>query len=367
MLSTYHLSPEQIEIRTLARDFARREISPFIGPYENEDISKSELPKKISQSGLINGRITPDLGGLGLSLLDTVLIAQELAGACSGIAALVEASELAITAVLVCGTKAQKEAYLPRLAKEDKLAGIALPYDGSGVTNNNLIVEQESSAIVINGFCPLVLNANIADWFAVYCSGGCFLVPRNADGLTLSEKIPFMGRKAADARRVDFNNVRLDPICRINVSAADRGNILTQNAALISSGCVGLAQSALEQATNYARQRKTFGVPIASHQAIAFMLADMKTDIEASRLLVFQLVDAPLEETYSLGQCALSFALDMIARVTIDSVQILGGYGYTKDYPVEKFMRDARTYQSFYGPTYLLKEQLGQAILAQGK
>jgi len=365
MSSTYPFTAEQIEIQNLARDFARREILPFSHIYEKEDIVKSQLPEKICQSGLVNGRIPAKFGGLGLTLFDTGLIAKELAFACIGITSLVQASELAITILLIAGKEEQKEVYLAPLAKTG-LAGIALPLNSRQGFDNNLIVSEESDSIILNGFCPLVLNASLSAWFIVGCSAGYFIVPRDSAGLTFSDNTRFLGCRAADIRKVDFNNVRLQPICKISMSASGHENISVEHSAIIAAGSIGLAQAAFDQAKNYAQQRKTFGVPIASHQAIAFLLANMNTDIEAASLMIYQPICSQVNGNYSakLSKCAQSFALEMAGRVTIDSVQIFGGYGYTKDYPVEKLMRDARTYQSFYGTSCALKEELGQALLS---
>jgi acyl-CoA dehydrogenase len=366
MLSTYPFTPEQIEIRDLARDFARREILPFVSIYENEDISKSDLPKKISQSGVVNGRIGTDLGGLGLSLFDTGIIARELAMACSGIASLFEASELAITTVLVSGSKEQKERYLLPLLKESSLAGFGLFYGDNSDTDSSLTVKQEGETTIVNGVCPLVLNADFCEWFILSFSSEHLIVPRGIAGLNFSERQSYLGRKAADVRKVEFNNVRLEPISKIHVSMKDGELIWAQNAAIMASGCIGVAQSAFEHAVDYAKQRKTFGVPIVNHQAIAFMLAGISADIEAASMLTYQLIGSLSAENFSrFGKSTKSFVLDMAKRVTIDIVQIFGGYGYTKDYPVEKLMRDAKTYESFFGSTISLKEQLGKAMLAE--
>ena len=383
--STYPLTSEQIEISNLARDFARREISPVSRLYEIEDISKSDLPNKVCQSGLVNGRIGQQWGGLGLTLFDTALIAQELAFACSGIAALVESSELAITALLICGSAEQQKTYLPMLTEGTGLAGVAMPYSGSGLSiNRSLIAVEEGDSIVLNGFCPQIFNADIANWFIVGCSvtesnkpfshsaqekasNGYFIVPKNTVGLRFTAGPKLLGRKALCAKRVNFESVRLASIARINISSIGYEKIMAQNAPIIAAGCIGLAQSAFAEAKNYAQQRKTFGVPIANHQAIAFMLASMATDIEAARLLTYQAIRGVDNDAYAckLSKSAQAFALEAASKATIDSVQIFGGYGYTTDYPVEKLMRDARTYQSFYGSTVTFKEQLGQSMLKQ--
>ena len=383
MLSTYPLTAEQTEILNLARDFAGREILPKASLYEQEDLAKGPLLDKICQSGLVNTRIPEAFGGTGLSLFETCLIAEQLAFACSGIASIAEASELAITALLTAGSLEQKKAYLTPLTTESVPAGIALPETTLSSSVHHLIAREESGSFRLSGHCPLVLNASVCRWFLASCpvvsannESGLneveiyyFIVPSNLSGLTFSPRLQLLGRKAADARTVNFENVMLDPIAKIDKPFAAGASIFdcfSDNCSVLAAGCVGLAKSAFEHAKTYAHERKTFGVPIASHQAIAFMLADMGTDIEAARLMVYQAARSINASTdlAKLAKCARVFALDMIGKIAIDSVQIFGGYGYARDYPVEKLMRDAKTYQAFYGSTIDCQEKLGQCVLS---
>ncbi len=379
MLSTYPFAVEQNEILNLARDFASREILAKSSFYEKEDLANGPLLEKIYQSGLVNTRIPEELGGPGLTLFDTCLIAEQLAFACSGIASFAEGSELAITALLAAGSPEQKLAYLSPLARDAALAGISLP--AIVPLNEYLTATEESSSYLLNGHCPLVLNAGVCRWFLVSCPVVStntksahkdspvhyFMVPAGHSGLTISPRLQLIGRKAADAHSVQFENVELDPIAKINEPLPAGGNVVDcflSNSFILAAACVGLAKSAFEQARKYALERKTFGAPIAHHQAIAFMLADMGTDIQAACLMIYQAAkltsaDASLAK---LAKCAHVFSLDMISKISIDNVQIFGGYGYTKDYPAEKLMRDAKTYQAMYGSTINYKEKLGVGL-----
>ncbi len=389
MLPIYALTAEQIEIQSLARDFASKEILPSIQRYEQEYIEHSNLLDKICQSGLVNTRIPEEFGGLGLSLLETCLIAEEFAFTCSGISSTAEASELAITLLLAAGSQEQKSKYLTVLTKENGLAGIALT-NSCEISKGDLSAEEKGGAIVLNGYCPLVLNAAFAQWLVVTCPFteksneqinkndlsvklSHFIVSRNIKGLKILEPIVQLGRRAANICPVHFDKVELEPMARIDMPDLQCSddiaplNIisisLSINAPIISSGCLGLGNAAFVHAKKYAQERETFGIPLAKHQAIAFMMADMRTDIEAARMMTYTAIESVSagSNNRKLALSTLIFALEMAARVSNDAVQIFGAYGYTKDYPVEKLMRDAKTYQMFYGSGR--KEFLAEALI----
>ncbi len=388
MLPIYPLTSEQIEIQNLAAEFATREISPNRGLYENEPLDNSALLEKISKAGLVNTRIPEEFGGLGLSLLETCLIVEQFAFACAGIACLAQASELAITYLLMASDQEQKRKFLSPLANSGSLAGFA-PLNCAQGRSEQLIAHQEGERFILNGDCPLVLNAQLAPWFIVACplieksaqsnpntdTLGIFVVPSNIKGLSRLKRIGLMGCKAADAWAVNFKDVSLMQIDRINlenanllksIAAGDVGNILHSiNSAIIASVCLGISNAAFKEAKEYAQARKTFGVPIAQHQIVSFMLADMNTDIAAIRSMIFEIIQGNGMGDQKLAVSAKDFALEAAARLTTDAVQLFGGYGYTKDYPVEKFMRDAKTYQSFYGDQSSAKQELARALFMQ--
>jgi acyl-CoA dehydrogenase len=387
MLPIYPLTADQIEIRELAKDFANREIRPNIQLCEKKALSQTDLLEKICQSGLINIRIPEDFGGLGLSLFDTCLIAEEFAAVCSGVNTILEASEIAISYLLSYGSVEQKVKYLGQLTQENGLAGIALN-NIQDKSKKRLYAQKKANSIVLNGECSIVLNASFAKWLIIACpflerqpkNSQCFeqlaifIVPTNSKGLTYLDSISFLGKLAANICAVQLNNVELELAAKINISknlsieSASFVNILdinpAVNAAIIASGCLGLASSAFNHSRLYSKQRETFGVPIAKHQAIAFMLADMDSDLEALRMMRFATLESihAHSQNLKLAYSTLSFALDSAVRISNDAVQIFGGYGYTKDYPVEKLMRDAKTYQALYGVDK--KEYLGRKLIS---
>lgn len=355
MLPIYDLTAEQTEIQKLARDFSQREILPSIASCEKDALKRSNLVDKIRESSLVNTRIPEEFGGLGLSLIDTCLINNEIASICSGIGSIVEASELAISYLLICGTDEQKTQFLKPLAQNNALAGLAIFNSYKNISKPVLRVEQSKSKAILNGHCPLVLNASFADWFLIACPYkenspdelAYFVVPKNIAGIKILESPHLLGRKASDARSIHFENVELEPIFRINNADKQAASV---NAAIISSGCLGIGSAAFNYAKKYAQERQTFGVPIAKHQAISFMMAEMSTDLAAGLMMIYRLLES-ISGKHNNWQLALftqTFTLGMISEMTINAVQIFGGYGYTKDYPVEKLMRDAKTYRSFY-------------------
>ncbi len=377
MSALYPLNDEQIEIQKLARDFANREIIPTRNSYQKSQPIQADIVEKLCQSGLINTRIPAKYGGLELSLIDTCLIIEELAFACPGVASLAIASEMAVTYLLSLGSQEQKDVFLAPLAQKGKLGGIASLGSILKQDDEQLHARYEAERIVLNGYCPLIFNAQKADWLLVSCPFkdtskanytdiGIFIITKNMEGLSLSDPIEHIGGQIADACCARFNNLCLKPINCLQIPTESK-MIKQTNAAVITAGCLGLANSAFGEAKKYSQERQTFGVPIAKHQAISFMLADMNTDIQALRLTLAQCISS-MKQGYSNEKLAIvsqAYALEVIGHITIDAVQIFGGYGYTKEYPVEKLMRDAKAFQAFYGQKNNGAQMLGKMFLGK--
>lgn len=284
---------------------------------------------------------------------------------------------MAITILLTHGSQEQKSRYLTILSKTNALAGIAV-MNGVEISKGDLQAEERDGAIVLNGHCALVLNAAFAEWLVVTClckekanaqagkavsitKAAHFIVPGKIKGLKLLEATPSLGRKAANACSMYFDKVELEPIAKIDISDRHYSDTnillnsidicLPSSAAIICAGCLGLGNAAFEHAKKYAQARETFGIPIAKHQAIAFMMADMMTELEAARAMTYATVRSlsASRNNLKLALSTLIFGLQTAARISNDAVQIFGAYGYTKDYPVEKLMRDAKSYQLLYG------------------
>jgi len=374
---------ENMELKNFAADFTQRCLIPQSRLYEKQSITEGSILADIQSSGLLNLRIPEEFSGLGLTLEDAVVVAEELAYGCSGIASAMEASELAITPLLLFGSDEQKKLFLEPLAKDTLFAGLSpLPQDNESA----LSFKRAKEGFQLNGECPFVFNATIGEWIFVSAqidnslaaqrampstsnnNSASFLVPLKTPGLKVSETIHLLGRQAADLHSVIFDNVFVNELSYLEGSSDWEhfcDSIASQHFPILAGGCTGVARRALELSCGYAKERRTFGVPIASHQAIAFMLADMAKDVEAGRLLTARAARLATNDVidHTIFRSCKAFAQEMAMQVTTDAVQIFGGYGYSKEYPVEKLMRDARTYGLFAGTTPQLKMQIGQRFL----
>lgn len=367
----FKLNDEQEEFRKLAKEFGSRELAVQAEHCDKEPSKAEALYQKIFDAGLMNVQVPDSLGGLGLPLWDACLIAEGLAAGCSGISAAIEYSALAQLPLLLAGNSNQQEQYLAALNEKVSFLGVALDvlFESACAVQAN----KNGDGYTLTGTVHQLLNASLADWFVIDAVDQAssqrltFVVDKNADGLSIKEKVFTLGRRAADIHSVELKKVAVAEDCIIDTGdAAKRSRLAASARSLVSAGLVGVAQSAFEHAKKYANERLTFGKPIAQHQGIAFMMADMAKDIEAARELTWQ--SAILFDRGSDGSgaalTALLFTSEMAMRVTTDAVQVYGGYGYSKEYPVEKLMRDAKTYQCMIPSSHMLKSALGRELLA---
>lgn len=370
MSSIYSLTTDQLEFKDFAREFAAKEIAPLSQLHEAKSMQGSELLKKICQSGLVNVRIPEEYGGPGLSLVETCLILEELSFGCSGISLIAEASELALTSLLMLGTSEQKSSYLSILTSSNSLAGYSLPCNYQSPNRNFVRAKNEKNTIVLDGQAPMVLNAGFAQWFVLTCpvegtntkqndivQYSSFIIPKDMKGLNISQPIQSFGRRAGDIRSVDFDQVQLEVGAELHLPAGTYAGsmaLMPAMGSIIASGSIGLARAAFEKAKKYALERKTFGAPIARHQAISFMMADILTDIEAMQSMRDELLISAFHSrnNFKLAASLLQFSLNAAIRISTDAVQILGGYGYTREYEVEKLMRDAKASECLYQNAY---------------
>jgi acyl-CoA dehydrogenase len=375
----FELTEEQRELTKLAREFTQREVTPRAAHHDQTGEFPAEICRKAWEIGLMNTHVPEEYGGLGLGVLDGCLIAEEIAAGCSGIGTAMEANTLAEAPIIVGGSDEQKRAWLTPMIEEFRLAAYCVtePDAGSDVQGIRTTARKVGSEYVVNGAKMWITNAGVADWYFVLAltdpSRGArgmsaFVIPRNAPGIEVGKKEKNMGQRASDTRAITFRDVVVPEANRIGQEG--RGWFLAMAAfdhtrPIVSAAAVGVARSALEHAVRYAKERHAFGVPIAQHQAIAFMIADMARDIEASRLLVWRAawsVDAG-----NPSQCDAAYAklmaADTVMRVTTDAVQIFGGYGYNQEYPVEKLMRDAKVFQIYEGTSQIQRYIISKAVL----
>lgn len=376
------LTDEQTQLQDLARKFTKEEVTPKAAHHDKTGEFPREIVKKAWELGIVNTHIPQEYGGLGLGVLDGCIITEEIAYGCTGIATALEANTLASAPIIVAGNDEQKKEFLGRLTAEPLFAAYAVtePGAGSDVSGIRTTAKIVGDDYVINGSKMWITNGSVANWYFVLAytdpslkhrgmSG--FIVPADTPGISVGKKEWNLGQRASDTRGITFEEVKIPAKYRLGnegegfkiaMSAFDH----TRPA--VSAGAVGLGRRAMDEAISYAKTRKTFGVPIASHQAISFMIADMAKDIEAARLLVYKaawMIDRGDRNT-KFAAMAKAFAGDMAMRVSTDAVQCLGGYGYSEEYPVEKLMRDAKIYQIYEGTSQIQRLIIAKEIFDRG-
>lgn len=380
------LSQEQEEYQKLAREFAQRDIAPKAHSFDISCEFPSEILKKAWETGLVGSQIPEKVGGLGLKLWDTCVILEELAYGCAGITAAIESSAIAQLPLIECGTEEQLQHFLKPLVEAPQLAGYAL----QGYESGRVVARQEGNDWVLTGRHPAIVNGGNpnSQWYFVIAafdqregtsgksqtgsgsrSWAAFAVPASARGLTFDKRVPLIGRKAFTISHAQFDDVYLEPISLIggdSGGAAVWSKCQAPMFAMLAAGCTGVAHCAMDNAIEYSKQRHTFGKAISSYQAVSFMLADMAREIEAARLMYWQscvLLDQG-QKVVLEAKAAKAFAQEAAMKIATDAVQIYGGYGYSKEYPVEKLMRDAKTYQILEGTAQKLKADIGKQLVS---
>jgi len=375
----FGLSDEQLALQTAARRFAREQVAPVAAEHDRTGEFPREVIRKAWELGLSTTVIPAEYGGVGLSSLDSCIVTEEIAWGCAGIATSVMCNDLGLTPILVAGSPEQKQAWLRPCAERFSLVSFCLsePNAGSDVAGLQLLAEKNGSDYVLRGTKCWITNGGEADLFTVFATldrrsrhrGICaFIVPANAPGITRGKKEDKMGQRASDTRALEFDGVRVPAAQRLGAEGEGfkiAMATLDRSRPPIAALATGIAQRALDEATKYAAQRKAFGSVIAGFQAVQFMLADMAKDIEAARLLTLQsawMVDAGLRASKhsSMAKC---FATDAAMRVATDAVQVFGGNGYTRDYPVEKLMRDAKLMQIYEGTNQIQRLVIARELL----
>jgi acyl-CoA dehydrogenase len=361
----FELTDEQLALQDAARRFARDEIVPIAAKHDQS----GEFPRKIIQMawelGLSSTAIPTDYGGLGLSSLDNCVVTEEIAWACSGIGTSITCNDLGLMPIVIAGSDEQKQEWLTHCASEFSLIAFCLsePDAGSDVAGLQLLAEKDGSDYVLNGTKCWITNGGEADLYTVFATldrtsrheGICaFIVPADLPGISLGKKEDKLGQRASDTRSIHFDGVRVPESQRLGAEGEGfkiAMRTLDRTRPPIGALATGIAQRALDESTAYALERKAFGSPIGNFQAVQFILADMAKDVEAARLLTLKsawMVDQGLRaaKNSSIAKC---FATDIAMKASVDAVQVFGGNGYTKEYPVEKLMRDAKLLQIYEG------------------
>jgi len=380
---SFALSPEQEAFRSLAREFARNEIAPVAADYDRSGEFPWPVVEKAFDAGLVYPNIPEAHGGPGLDALGECLLSEELAWGCAGISGAIGLSALIAHALLRAGSEEQKRRYLGEFLGDRKLAAYALtePEAGSDAAAIQTRACRHGDEYVIDGSKTFITIAAEASYFLVFAKTNphdahhgisAFLVPRDAPGLTVGKKDDKMGQRAADTCQIFFQDVRVHR--REMLGAEGEGfklamAVFDHSRPVVGAKGVGIARRAFEMATDYANQRRTFGRPIIDHQGIGFLLADMFIRVEAARLLCWQAAwraDSGIPSS-PLASAAKCFGADVAMQVTTDAVQVFGGYGYMREYGVEKLMRDAKVVQIYEGTTQIQRLIIARSLKRRGE
>jgi acyl-CoA dehydrogenase len=375
----FALSEPQEELRRVAREFAQKEIVPIAMRYDQSGEFPWEIYRKAYDIGLVNPSVPAAYGGGGLSALECCLIVEELGAACAGITTSIMVNDLALMPILVDGSEEQKHTFLTPFCSSFSLGAFCLtePGAGSDVASMSTTARLDGDSYILNGAKTFITNGSVASLYTVFATRdrslghkgiAGFIVPADTPGVSHGKKFDKMGQRASDTAEVIFDEVRLP---RANLLGQEDEGFkiamvtLDRTRPMIAAMSVGLARAALEAAIQYAKERQTFGMPIGHHQAVQLLLADMAKDIEAARLLTWQcawLIGQGQRATKesSFAKC---FASDIAMRVTTDAVQIFGGYGYMKDLPLEKYMRDAKLMQIYEGTNQIQRIVIARHLL----
>jgi acyl-CoA dehydrogenase len=374
----FTLTDEQKNLRDLAHDFAANEIRPVAWEYDKEGTWPEDIINKAWEVGLMNTHIPEEYGGPGVGYLDGCLIEEELSWGCSGIQTSVGCNGLATAPVMLAASEELKKDYLGRLTEAPLLASFCLtePDAGSDVSGMKTRAVKKGDKWVINGSKCFITNGGYANWYTVYAKTdpdaghrgiSCFIVPRDA-GVIVDKKEDKMGQRASNTATITFNDVEIPAdhlIGEENKGFKIAMMTLDRTRPGVAAMATGIARAAMEFAIEYSKERVQFGVPIAMHQAIQFLIADMATDVEAARLLTWKsavMLDQGQRNTL-VSSHAKRFAGDAAMKVTTDAVQVYGGYGFIKDYPVEKLMRDAKIMQLYEGTAQIQRLVIARETL----
>jgi acyl-CoA dehydrogenase len=375
----FDFTEEQVALQDMAHKFAANEIRSRAEECDRTGTFPTEVFRKAFDLGLMTGFIPEAYGGLGLGSLESCLIEEELGWGCSGIATSMTANGLALTPVLIAGAEDQKREFVAPFARELKYASFCLTEPGAGSDAGGIATtaKRDGDFYVLNGRKCFITNGSYASQYTVFASTdrsmghkglSAFVVPRSAPGVSPGKKEDKMGQRASDTSDVLFEDVRV-PAASLLGKEGDGFKIamktLDYARPTVAAMSVGVARAAFEHAMKYSKERVQFGMPIAMNQAVHFLLADMAMDIEAARLLTLKsawLLDQGRRNTKE-SSFAKAFAADLAMRVTTDAVQIFGGYGYMKDYPVEKLMRDAKLLQIYEGTSQIQRLVIAKEIM----
>ncbi|GBD95729.1 MAG TPA: acyl-CoA dehydrogenase [Nitrospirae bacterium] len=378
----YFLNEEQLMIRDLARQIAEEKVMPVRAELDEKEEFPWDIMNSLAQSDFFGLYIPEEYGGFGKGSFELILAIEELSRACLGVSTTYAANALGTYPILLYGSEEQKKKHLPDIASGKKLVAFALTEAsaGSDAAGVQTTAKLEGNEYVLNGTKQWITNGGEAEIYTVIAmtdksrgarGASAFIVEKGTPGFSFGKKEKKMGIRASSTRELLFEDCRIPKeniISRQGMGFIVAMKTLDSSRTGVGAQGVGVAQGAFETAASYAKERQQFGQPVISIQAVQHMLADMATNIEAARALVYSVarfIDSGARDVSKNSAIAKLFATDVAMKVTIDAVQVMGGAGYMREYPVEKMMRDAKILQIYEGTNQIQKNVIGQALIKE--
>jgi acyl-CoA dehydrogenase len=378
-MPNFEFSDEEKQLMETAREFALREIVPVAGELDEHGKFPTDICNKAWETGLMNCELPEAYGGLGLGCLAHCLVLEEISYGCTGVNTTLAANMLGTMPIIIAGTEAQKKEYFGRLLAKPIFAAYCCsePDAGSDVAGMKTRYSKVGDDYVITGQKRWITNGGVASFYTVFAREEgttrhkgitCFIVERDTPGVSVGKKENKMGQRCSNTTDVIFEDVKVG---KANIVGGEGEGFkvamrsFDRTRPWIAAGAAGIIRRSLDESRKYALERKTFGVPIAQHQAIQFMLAEMAIAYETTRLLCHKAaaaIDGGAADSI-ISSYAKAYSADAAMRVSTDAVQIFGGYGYTKEYPVEKLMRDAKLLQIYEGTSQIQRMVIARNVL----
>ncbi len=375
----FSLSEEQLALQEMAREFAQKEMKPNAAKYDKGGEFPEEVMSKAFEAGFITCNIPQEYDGGGLKELEVAIISEELAAGCAGMFTTIMASSLAFTPIILFSTEEQKKKFLTPFTKKMSFAAFCLTEReaGSDAASLKTTAKKVGSEYVINGSKCFITNGGIAGLYVVFANSApergprgisAFIVPRETPGITIGKEEDKMGHRASNTTELFFEDVKIPEenlLSKEGMGFLVAMRTLDKTRASVGAAGVGVARTALEYAIEYAKTRIQFGKPIATFQNTAFKIAQMAMDVNAARHLVWHaawLMDQgkPCGKESAMAKC---FGSDIAMRTTVEALQLFGGYGYMKDYPMEKLMRDAKLLQIYEGTNEIQRLVISREVI----
>src|SRR3989338_3505657 len=378
----YLLSENQKMIQELAAKIAREKIAPVAAEYDEKEEFPWPIMKILSESDLFGVYIEEKYGGTGGGVTELAIVTEELSKACGGIAVCYAASALGAYPILIYGSDAQKQKYLPDLANGRKLAAFGLTEAAAGSDAGAIqaTAKKDRDYYILNGTKQWITNGGEAQIYTVVAmtdktkgarGASVFIIEKGVPGFTFGKKEKKLGIRASATSELVFTDCKVHKdnlLGREGFGFIVAMKTFDQSRPGVAAQEVGIDQVSLDHAIKYAKERVQFGKPISSFQAVQHILADMATQTEAARALVYstaRLVDSGATKISKASAMAKLFASDVAMKVTTDAIQIFGGYGYMRDYPIEKFMRDAKITQIYEGTNQIMRNVIAQHLIKE--